>query len=140
MSERLDRGVVCNGSLLSRLRHSDVDSEPFLAVLVQVERYLQDNPGSTGAVYRMSAGATRTRTVRDERILNLFQGRNPLRGAPIYPGDQAIRADGRLTVQLHTLRLRDDDNALIAENVPSAAVWLPADMGLNLLIQGQGNN
>ncbi|MCC6387403.1 MAG: alpha-1,4 polygalactosaminidase [Dehalococcoidia bacterium] len=124
--------------LLSQLRHSDVDSEEFTALLVQLELYLRSHVDARCVVFRMSGGASRTRSTRDGRILNLFQGRNPLRGSVIYPGDREIREDDHVSVQIHTLLLRDDNGQELERDVPGVAVWLPPSASIDVLVQAQG--
>ena len=63
----------------------------------------------------MSAGAVRRRSVdRNGEIKNLFQGKNPRSGPIVYPGDREIRASSGLTVQIHTLSVREEQGPEIA--------------------------
>ncbi|HEX9774107.1 MAG TPA: Z1 domain-containing protein [Actinomycetota bacterium] len=117
------------------------DSVPFAGLLLQVGRYLDDHPDATCTVYRMSRGATRERSVGpDNAILNLFQGANYDESVrprvTLYPGDRAIHSDGELTIQIHTLRLKDG-STVIADNVPNIAVWVPRVMSGAWLSQPQ---
>jgi hypothetical protein len=126
--------------LLTQFRMTDPhDSRGFTLLRVQVERYVRQHPNASCAIYRMSGGRTRQRGVRSGRIVNLFQGRNPLNGPAIYPGDAAIRASRGLSIQVHTLDLHDaDERARIAQNVPVLAVWVPSEMAQGVLVQDQG--
>lgn len=84
----------------------------------------------------MSKGETRIRTLgATGDIPELFQGANPKDGS-IYPGDEKIRGQGGVTIQIHNLNLQDHDTKeVIAENVPALAVWIPKEMGGDWLVQ-----
>jgi len=124
--------------LLSQVRLTQPgESAELTRLLVHVERFLRDYPDENSTVYLMSGGRTRQRGVREGKILNLFQGRNPLSGTLIYPGDRLIRAPEGLTVQVHTLKLTDGDSGnVLAENVPVLAVWVPSPMARPVLRPG----
>src|SRR5262249_38085021 len=97
-------------ALLSRLRLTQgQESANLTRLLVHVERYLRDFPDATCTVYQMSRGHQRQRSVKDGRLINLFQGRNPRTGVATYPGDSEIRAATGLTIQVHTLKVTDGD-------------------------------
>ena len=75
--------------------------------------------------------ASSVRSVNDdEEIPTLFQGANYADAAhrdEIYPGDERIRANQGLTIQIHTLKVRQPNRGeLIADHVPAVAVWVPA--------------
>jgi hypothetical protein len=125
--------------LLSQIRLTQQgESAELTRLLVHVERYLRDHPDETSTVYQMGRGHQRQRSVRDGRIVNLFQGRNPLDGPVIYPGDRDIRAAHGLTVQIHKLKLTDSPNgAVLALDVPVLAAWVPAEMARPVLVQDQ---
>jgi len=128
---------VVYDELLSQVRLTQPgESAELTRLLVHVERFLRDYPDENSTVYLMSGGRTRQRGVREGKILNLFQGRNPLSGTLIYPGDRLIRAPEGLTVQVHTLKLTDGDSGnVLAENVPVLAVWVPSPMARPVLVQ-----
>jgi len=110
-------------------------------VLLQFALALDNGRDEPCAVYEMSSGAVRERSVSaDGKIANLFQGAAPvtpkeLRGS-IYPGDQSIHAADMVSVQVHNLRLLRDDVA-VAENVPVLAIWIPPRLSRPWLIQRQ---
>ena len=90
----------------------------------------------------MSKGKERLRSVNDdEEIPTLFQGANYADGAHkdiVYPGDDKVRPDTGLTIQIHTLEIREKgQGSLIANNVPAIAVWVPAQMARDWLVQEQ---
>ena len=64
--------------LLMPLRFTDeYDSQLFTGVLLQIDSYLQANPEATCALYQMSKGNERMRSVNDDdEIPTLFQGAN----------------------------------------------------------------
>jgi hypothetical protein len=127
--------------LLSPLRFtSERDSQHFTGAMLQIDDYLQHNPDATCAIYRMSGGNTRMRSVNDqEEIPTLFQGANYADAAhrdEIYPGDERIRAAAGLTIQIHTLGVRQRNRGdVIAADVPALAVWVPAAMARAWLVQ-----
>lgn len=129
--------------LLSQVRLTQPgESAELTRLLVHVERYLRDKPNETATVYLMSGGRIRQRGMKDGRILNLFQGRNPLSGPAIYPGDRVIRAPQGLTVQVHNLKLTEkltdaEPPCVLADNVPVLAVWVPSEMARPVLVQDQ---
>ncbi len=121
---------------------SERDSQLFTGLLLQIDNYLQAQPNATCTVYQMSKGHERMRSVNaDEEIPTLFQGANyadDARRDEVYPGDEHIRAREELTIQLHTLEVREmNRGAVIARNVPAVAVWVPSSMSRDWLVQGQ---
>lgn len=116
------------------------DSQVFTGLLLQIESFVQNHPGATCTVYQMSKGKERIRSVNDnEEIPTLFQGANYADAAHtdmVYPADDHIRADVGVTIQIHTLQIRQKDRGpLIAKNVPTIAVWVPAEMAKDWLVQ-----
>jgi hypothetical protein len=75
----------------------------------------------------------------DDEIPTLFQGANYADAAHkdmVYPGDDKERAAQGVTVQLHTLQVRQKgQGAVIAENVATVAVWVPQEMAEDWLVQ-----
>lgn len=67
-------------------------------------------------------GNPRTRRLKKNEIQQLFQGKNPRTGEVIYPGDEKIKSEDSVTVQIHNLDLRDTE----LENIITIAVWIPA--------------
>lgn len=129
--------------LLIQLRLTDEsDSQLFTGLLLQIESFLERHPHTTCALYQMSKGKERLRSVNDdEEIPTLFQGANYADAAHkdmVYPGDDNVRSQNGVTIQIHTLQVRQKDRgALIAKNVPTIAVWIPAAMANDWLVQEQ---
>jgi hypothetical protein len=131
--------------LLIRLRLTEEgDSQVFTGLLLQIESFLEEeekhNRNTTCNIYRMSKGKERVRSVNeDQEIPTLFQGANYADDAHkdmVYPGDDSIRAENGLTIQIHTLRVRQTDRGEeIASDVPAIAVWVPAEMAKDWLLQ-----
>jgi len=116
------------------------DSQKYTGMLLQVGSYLTNNPNAAATVYHMSGGVSRERELNlENEIPQLFQGKNPRDGEVIYPGDRAIRADVGLTVQIHNLRILKPGTGgtqeEVAINVPAIAVWVPAEMEREWLVQ-----
>jgi hypothetical protein len=129
--------------LLYPLRMTDErDSQLFTGLLLQLDAYLQEHPDATCTVYQMSKGRARLRSVNDEEeIPTLFQGANYADAAHkdmVYPGDERERPAQGITIQIHTLQVRQKDRGpLIADNVPTVAVWVPQSMAKEWLVQAK---
>ncbi len=128
--------------LLTRYRVTRLeDSQQLGAMLRLIQRHLIDSPNDTCTVFLMAEGQPRRRDYQDDQIVQLFQGRqfamiNGVRDTT-YPGDREVRAPNGITVQMGYLDL-GQPNALIAQNVPHLAVWIPASMARDRLSQPQG--
>jgi hypothetical protein len=127
--------------LLMPMRFTDeYDSQLFTGVLLQIDSYLQTHPEELCTVYQMSKGSERMRSVGDdETIPTLFQGPNyadAARRDEIYPGDDRVRTVDGMTIQIHTLEVRQKGRGpIIASRVPAIAVWVPASMSRDWLVQ-----
>ncbi len=127
--------------LLTQFRLTDEsDSQLLTGLLLQIESFLETHPTTTCTVYRMSKGNERLRSVNDdEEIPTLFQGANYADAAykdMIYPGDERIRTASGITIQIHTLEVRQKGRGpIIASDVPSVAVWIPSEMANDWLVQ-----
>jgi Z1 domain len=127
--------------LLSPFMFTDErDSQLFTGLLLQIRAYLDEVSDALCSVYQMSRGAERVRSVDDdEEIPTLFQGANYADKAHldlIYPGDSEIHDSDRVTIQLHTLEVRQKNRgSIIASDVPAIAVWVPRDLAEDWLVQ-----
>jgi hypothetical protein len=126
--------------LLIRMRITGTtDSQRSTGLLLQLTKALEANPDEVCTVYRMSGGRRRQRGVdADGEVLNLYQGEAPvqpreLRGS-VYPGDRRIRNEDNVSIQIHTLDLTRE-GAVLAENVPVVAVWVPARLARSWIAQ-----
>ncbi len=130
---------ACEYLLIPLRVSSPIDSPRFNGLLIQIGCYLEEHPDSQCAVYLMSNGKIRERGVNDnDEILYLFQGAYPDNRGTIYPGDMRIRAPQGLTIQIHVLNVgkgRTKDREVIAENVPTVAVWMPRAMSADWIVQ-----
>jgi hypothetical protein len=130
-------------SLLYPLRLTDErDSQFFTGLLLQLDAYLLNHPDATCTIYQMSKGKSRLRSVNDDQeIPTLFQGANYADATHrdmVYPGDDRERAVQGVTIQIHTVQVRQKDRGpLIADNVPTIAVWIPQSMAKEWLVQEQ---
>lgn len=128
--------------LLTQLWLADPrDSALNAGLLLQVGRYLEDHPDAVCTVYRMSQGHLRERSIdATGEIPNLFQGANYDESVTprqtVYPGDREIRTNGQLTIQIHTLEVKDGPTVL-ARDVPAVTVWVPRVMAAAWLSQAQ---
>lgn len=115
------------------------ESQPYTGLRLQVASYLESNPNASSALFVMSGGQNRVRTVgKGDIVPNLFQGRNPEKGKGemTYPGDSEIRESEHLTVQIHHLSIRRGSETV--DNVPALAIWVPRAMHASWLVQNQG--
>ncbi|MGA7500014.1 MAG: Z1 domain-containing protein [Isosphaeraceae bacterium] len=128
--------------LLTRYRVTRLeDSQQFGAMLRLIQLHLIDHPNDTCTVFLMAEGHHRRRDYQDDKIVQLFQGRqyaviNGVRDIS-YPGDRDVRGANGLTVQMSYLDL-GQPNALVGSNIPHLAIWVPADMARDTLLQPQG--
>jgi hypothetical protein len=113
------------------------DAHRFIGLLLQIAHYLDQYEDEECTIYLMKKGESRERTVNaDDEIPTLFQGANP---ATYYAGDTQVRAAQGVTVQIHNLEVRREDHKMvthvIAENVPTIAIWLPKKMSAGWIVQ-----
>jgi hypothetical protein len=130
-------------SLLADYVMFDEDAPRFTALRVVLQA-AAESPKAGCSVYQMSRGEFRNRGVKDMRVKNLFQGRNPRTGVATYEGDAAMRADGdhTVTVQIHRLNLTQDDGSdegsaahVLEHDVPALAIWVPALLAKDVIIE-----
>jgi hypothetical protein len=121
----------------------DEDAPRFTALRVVLQA-AAESPEAACRVFQMSRGELRNRGVKDMRVKNLFQGRNPRTGVAIYEGDAAMRAGGdhTVTVQIHRLNLTQDDGSdegstahVLAHDVAALAIWVPASVAKDVIVQ-----
>ena len=112
------------------------DSQRFTTLRILIQDYLDEHPDASCSVYVMSGGAVRERSVEDERIVNLFQGPSPDAMGAVYPGDRQIHRPEGITIQLHTLRIKEPGGGRV-ENVPTVAIWIPGSIAQDFLVQDQ---
>jgi hypothetical protein len=127
---------------LLRYRVEDArDTQEMLGVMLQLSKALEQNPQETGRVYRMRPTYTGAMRGLDSRgcipsIRRLFQGPTRSGQGYSYPGDHAFRDPGRITLQLHTFDLTENE-AVVRHSVPVFAMWVPRRMALDWLTQHQ---
>lgn len=80
-------------------------------------------------VYLIAKGNPRTRRLKKDEIQQLFQGKNPRTGEIIYPGDEKIKSEDSVSVQIHSINFRDTDYKKVA----TIAVWIPARLSQSLI-------
>jgi hypothetical protein len=134
------RGVMEQLLIPMRITSSR-DSQQITGLLLQLSRALENDPDERCTVYRMSPGTGRERGVDGGgEVTNLFQGQAPVhpieRRGEVYPGDRAIRGDGEVSVQIHTLDLTRG-GAVVQRDVPVLAVWVPARLAVGWINQDQ---
>ena len=120
---------------------SSQDSQRNTGLLLQLSRALENEPNETCTVYRMSPKTRRERGIYNNgEIAKLYQGENPVnppsRRGTVYPGDQAIREDNIVSVQIHMLDLIRN-GTVEYKDVPVLAVWIPARLAIGWINQDQ---
>lgn len=131
--------------LLTKLRITRPnDSQNFTGLFLQIRQYLENHPDETCTVFQMSfldgVWHERRRALnRQDEVDELLQGANPSTGpnqGSIYPGDRRIGDRNRIIVQLHNL-IVTRDGQVIANHIPTVAVWVPVRIGNSWLVQRQ---
>lgn len=113
------------------------DSSVYTTLLLLLHEHVERKQDASCDVYWMSGGATRERSIdADGGIVNLFQGAHPNKEGKIYPGDRNIRADNRVTIQIHNLKVLEDGKVL-EDNVPTLAIWTPKEIAPDTIVQDQ---
>ncbi|MFA6597072.1 MAG: Z1 domain-containing protein [Ignavibacteriaceae bacterium] len=128
----------CLENLLNKFKFTrDSDSATYSSLRGILKRYLEEHTTEQCLIYLMSANSLtdwkrRTRRLdRNDEIQQLFQGRNPLDGEIIYPGDSEIKNNSLLTVQIHLLDIKDTT----LTSVPTLAIWVPEHIGRDIIRQ-----
>lgn len=120
------------------------DAEKYTGVLLQIQHYLENtDPAAIASVYIMGPlDDPRERLVlANGQISNLYQGAAPptrqgeFSVGEIYPGDQHVKHPNNLTIQIHTLKLRDSESRRIAEDVRVVALFIPTQYGIGWVVQ-----
>lgn len=121
------------------------ESTRYTSLLLQLQRFREENPGTRCTVYDMNRGADehlmRARPVdeTDELTSYLFQGAHPVAAATrgsIYPGDRNLPSPDPIQVQIHHLRL-ERGGELVEDDVPTLAIFGPP-MQDDIIVQPQG--
>ncbi|MEX2375298.1 MAG: Z1 domain-containing protein [Dehalococcoidia bacterium] len=147
--ELAQRHLTCRGLSLAQVIDDLIvpfrvtganDTRELIGVMLQLSEALRQNDREGCTVYHMSPDFPRQRaTDENGRINELFQG--PTRvaaGGYSYPGDSAFHDEDVVTVQLHSLNLRQQ-GVVVAERVPVIAIWLPARFAVDWIAQHQPN-
>jgi hypothetical protein len=121
------------------------DSSQFTLLQLLISDYVERVHDASCVVYLMSPSEPRERTLNSKgEITNLFQGAYPSKAkggvqvGDIYPGDREIALAHDCTViQIHRLKIKDEDGKVIASDVPTLAVHVPAGVSGSLLVQSQ---
>lgn len=143
--------------LLNRLKFTkETDSQTFSSLRGVINSYLEQNSTETCLVYAMSSTKIDDKivqTIRERRtnanneIQQLFQGPNPknqsFERGELYPGDRNIKDIDKISIQIHRLKLTDmNGNDILDENetpiygdVPSIAIWIPENIGKDIIRQ-----
>lgn len=113
------------------------DSQLMAAILRLVQVHLINHPDDNCTIFLMAGGKRQRRGYENDKIKELFQGRQYAQNQLTYPGDREVRGSAGISVQLRYLDL-GEPNALVAENVPHLAMWIPNDIARDVLQQPQG--
>ena len=116
--------------LLNELKFTrQTDSTTYTNLKSVIDLYTDEFPPEDSFVYLIAKGNPRTRRLKKDEIQQLFQGKNPRTGEIIYPGDEKIKSEDSVTVQVHNLDFRDTEH----ENIITIAVWVPARLSQSLI-------
>ncbi|GAA4027897.1 hypothetical protein GCM10022409_09890 [Hymenobacter glaciei] len=109
------------------------DASAFAMLANSLETFSITNQGATGMVYRMSPSRERTRSAVNGKVRQLFQGRNPKKGAGklTYPGDAEIKSEEHFSLQIHTLKVKVEGAA--DQHSFALGVWVPASAGVEMV-------
>jgi len=137
VSERVSLATAFDELLTQYTLADPEDSQRFTTLRILIQDYLEENPDATCSVYLMSSGKARERKLdRDGRIVNLLQGPHPDADGEIYPGDRQIHLADGVTIQIHRVRIKENDGGRI-DNVPTIAIWTPKSISQDLITQSQ---
>lgn len=145
--EQAQRHSVCRGISLARVVSELIvpfrvtgasDTNNLIGVMLQLSQALEANADEACTVYHVSPGFSRQRATNgDGRINELFQGPTRIAGGGYgYPGDASFHDEDGVSIQVHTLELRQD-GATIAQQVPVIAIWVPRRFAINWVAQHQ---
>ena len=125
------------------------DSSNLIGAMLQLaaalDSALANGREETCAVYEMSHGYRRERTVNSDGRSPLFQGpTRTLGGGYSYPGDAVFHDEDVVSVQIYRVTLferrgENRDRVLVAEDVPVLAVWVPHRLAVHWIAQHQSN-
>lgn len=116
--------------LLNELKFTrQTDSTTYTNLKSVIDLYTDEFPPEDSFVYLIAKGNARVRRLKKDEIQQLFQGKNPRTGEVIYPGDEKIKSEDSLTVQIHNLDFRDEEY----KNIVTIAVWIPARLSQSLI-------
>lgn len=113
------------------------DTQRYYGAMLQIQHYLDSHPDELCDVYFLNPEEDSHRAVNPgtSQIENVFQGSNRQPGDPqYYPGDRALHGADKLTVHLRRLELTES-GTVIASDVPVLAIWIPAKMAQQWLVQ-----
>lgn len=116
--------------LLNELKFTrQTDSATYTNLKSVIDLYTDEFPPEDSFVYIINKGNPRTRRLKKDEIQQLFQGKNPRTGDVIYPGDEKVKSEDSVTVQIHNLDFRDTEYS----NIITIAVWIPARLSQSLI-------
>ncbi|WP_316851595.1 Z1 domain-containing protein [Pedobacter agri] len=125
----------CLGQLLNKVKYTYFkDSSYYSSLRALLQDHLEKHPEETCQVYLMGARSLEDWTRRTRglsakgEIKNLFQGSNSNARVMIYPGDERIKNNAQISIQIHMLDLRDS-----FDEVPTLAIWTPGHIGKSLI-------
>ncbi|MCH8558627.1 MAG: Z1 domain-containing protein [Balneolia bacterium] len=107
------------------------DSTLYTSLKSIVDIYVDKFPNENACVYIMSKGVARDRSLKNDEIQQLFQGKNPKSGEVIYPGDEKIKNEKFLTVQIHKLNFKSTNYT----NIIVLAIWVPNQLSQSLVFK-----
>ncbi|CAI1879902.1 Z1 domain [Serratia fonticola] len=138
--DRVSLSIVLEELLIKLRVTGGIDSKRNTALLIHLVKALESNPNERCIIYQMSPNDKRVRSVDAKgQISYLFQGAHPVqrnRRGEIYPGDAFIKDSNNVSIQIHMIKLKKDNNTFI-DNVPVVAVWIPERLSCAVVVQQQ---
>jgi len=112
------------------------DLPKYTALQLLISNLRDQVPSLSCAVYLMSKGAARERSLR-KGVVELMQGANFRNSETIYPGDREIRDPDVLTMQIHKLTVFESPGGKeLEKEVPALAFWVPSPLAADFLVAG----
>jgi len=135
---------VLDEVLLKYRIEDPLDTQNSIGFLLQVSQALKRaerrNEIELANLYVMRPDFQGSRGVENGKLgsaRRLLQGKTKTARGENYPGDHVFIAPDRISVQLHVFNLTENGHPTI-EQVPVLAVWIPARLEVDWVVQDQG--
>ena len=138
VAEQIELRTVFEQLLLDLRMTKMSDSLKYYGLLMQISAWLEINPDAKCTLFHMRPGQQTYRSLNAAGDMrNLHQGPGKQGGEQTYPGDFNIKSATGVTIQIHSVDIRDTAGTVLSTNVPVIAVWIPTELSKPFLIQEQ---